>query len=150
MPEVEITNTARAMRGINATEGLVMLAPGETRPLDVPEAELVDVPEYFTVGKAAVAADAAEPAKGDDLSGKTVAELRAIAAERGVTLPETGSGGDGRVLKSDIIAALEAKPADALDDMTDAELRTAVQALTGDEAPADASRADLLAIARGV
>lgn len=95
MPTVTLTNTARADRGVHTTDGLVMLAPGETRELALPEGEADDLPEYFAVGD-----------RVDD------------------------------------------KPTDELDDMDDETLRATVQAITGQEPPADADRATLLGLAR--
>lgn len=155
MPFAELTNTDKGPRGIHTVDGLVMLEPGETRSLDIAEAELVDLPGYFAIADyAALDVKATDP---DDptaaLDAMTVAQLKALAAERGVPLPETGSGDGGRVLKADIVAAIAKGPTepqgDALDAMSDDELRATVQALTGDEAPADADRAALLALARG-
>lgn len=148
MPIIEITNTDRGPRGVNTAEGLAMLAPGETRALDVPEGELADLPAYLSTG-AAIAP--AEPSV--DLEAMTVADLRALAEERGIKLPETGSGGEGRVIKADLVAAIaagaKAEPAgDTLDGMDDEELRATVQALTGVEPAADLDRDALLALAR--
>lgn len=156
MPTVEITNTDKGPRGVNTVDGLVMLDPGETRPLDVPTAELDDLPEYLSAGdRPAPEAPAGE--QGDGLDDKTTKELDKIVADEGVTVPETGTGANGRVVKADIVAAIRAKrsapPAgeqgDGLAGMTDDELRATVQALTGAEAPADAGRDALLALARG-
>lgn len=155
MPTVEITNTDRGPRGVNSADGLVMLDPGETKAVDLSAAELADLPGYFVAGGAPAAdAPATDP---DDptaaLDAMKIADLRALAAERGISLPETGTGEGGRVLKADIVAAIVAGPVepqgDALDGMTDEELRATVQALTGEEAPADADRGALLALARG-
>ena len=158
MPIVEITNTDRGPRGVNTADGLVMLAPGESQTgLDVPEAELADLPAYLQIADrtpslAAMCAAIADP--GAALSEMTVPALRALAAERGIKLPETGSGGEGRVVKADIVAAIVAAAdvaaVDALDDMGDDELRATVHALTGTEPPVDADRAALLALARGI
>lgn len=154
MPIVEITNKARAQRGVHTTGGLVMLEPGESRTgLDVPDAELADLPEYLEIANRAAAPAGVLAHDADPLETMTVSALKALAAQRGVALPETGSGGEGRVVKADIIAALKAgrtePQGDALDAMSDDELRAAVQALTGAEAPADADRAALIALARG-
>lgn len=150
MPIVEITNTARGMRGVNTVEGLAMLAPGETRSLDVPEGELADLPAYLSTGAPVAAPVATDP---DDptaaLDAMTVPALRALAAERGIKLPETGTGGEGRVLKADIVAAIVAgAKSDTLDGLDNDELRATVQALTGTEPDADLDRDALLALAR--
>jgi len=148
MPIATIKNTAPGARGVHAADGLVMIEPGQTVTLDVPENELVDLPDHFAISDYTPADEA--PA-GDGLESMTVSALKALAAERGVALPETGSGDGGRVLKADIIAALSEAPAadaDALDGMDDDALRATVQALTGAEPPADADRAALLALAR--
>ncbi len=159
MPFAELTNTDKGPRGIHTVDGLVMLEPGETRSLDIAEAELVDLPGYFAITTPSLSDMCAAIVKATDpddptaeLDAMTIPQLKALAAERGVPLPETGSGDGGRVLKADIVAALAKGPAepqgDALDNMSDEELRATVQALTGAEAPADADRAALLAIAR--
>ena len=156
MPIAEITNTDKGPRGLHTVDGLVMLEPGETRSLDLPEAEIRDLASHFAIGDHA-AAEGGTNRDPDDptaaLDTMTIPQLKALAAERGVQLPETGSGDGGRVLKADIVAAIAAGPAepqgDALAGMTDDELRATVQALTGAEAPADADRDALLALARG-
>lgn len=154
MPTVEITNTDRGPRGVNTADGLVMLAPGETRALDVHEGELADMPAYLSRSAPSLAdmrAAIANPAEA--LTAMTVPALRTLAEERGIKLPETGTGGDGRVLKSDIVAAILAGPkvepaGDTLDAMDDETLRATVQALTGVEPAADLDRDALLALAR--
>lgn len=151
MPKVSITNAARADRGVHSVDGLVMLAPGETRELDVPQGELDDLPDYLTVDGAP---EPTEP-EGDGLDGMAIAELDKIIADEGAKVPEMGTGNGGRVVKADKVAAIRAhreaaaKAADGLDDMDDATLRDTVQAITGAEPPADADRAALLALARG-
>lgn len=160
MPFAELTNTDKGPRGIHTVDGLVMLEPGETRSLDIAEAELVDLPGYFAITTPSLSDMCAAIVKATDpddptaaLDAMKIADLRALAAERGISLPETGTGEGGRVLKADIVAAIVAGPVepqgDALDGMTDEELRATVQALTGEEAPADADRGALLALARG-
>lgn len=159
MPTAEITNTDKGPRGLHTVDGLVMLEPGETRSLDLPEAEILDLADHFAITTPSLSDMCAAIVKATDpddptaaLDAMTVAQLKAHAAERGVPLPVSGSGDGGRVLKADIVAALAKGPAepqgDALDAMSDEELRATVQALTGAEAPADADRAALLAIAR--
>lgn len=151
MPKIEITNSDKGPRGIRTVDGLVTLAPGETQTLDVTADEAADLPGYFSTGKTVPG----EP-EGDGLDGLKVAELDKIIADEDVTVPETGTGANGRVVAADKAAAIRAKRAappagpegDTLDGMTDEELRATVQALTGEEAPADADRAALLALAR--
>lgn len=152
MPFAEITNTDRGPRGVHTVDGLVMIDPGKTESLDIPEHELADLPAHFAIGDYT----ALDAPQGDGLDDKTTKELAAIVAAEGVTLPETGTGANGRVVKVDVITAIRAKRAtppaapqgDALDGMTDEELRATVQALTGTEPAADADRAALLALAR--
>lgn len=139
MPKIEITNSDKGPRGIRTVDGLVTLAPGETQTLDVTEGEAADLPAYFKAGKS----DAPSEPEGDGLDSLKVAELDKIIADEGVTVPETGTGKDGRIV------AAAGTEGDTLDGMTDEELRATVQALTGEEAPADADRAALLALARG-
>lgn len=155
MPTVEITNTDKGPRGVNTAGGLVMLDAGETRSLDVPAAELDDLPGYLSAGDRAE--EPTEP-QGDGLDAMSAKELDKVVADEGVTLPEKGTGANGRVVKADVVAAIRAKRAapagtepqgDTLDEMSDDDLRATVQALTGTEAPADADRAALLALARG-
>ena len=155
MPPAEITSTDKGPRGLHTVDGLVMLEPGETRSLDLPEAEILDLADHFAIADYTPAEgsnrDPDDPTA--ELDAMTIPQLKALAADRGVQLPETGTGDGGRVLEADIVSALVKGPAepqgDALDNMSDEELRATVQALTGAEAPADADRAALLAIARG-
>lgn len=149
MPTVTLTNTARADRGVHTTDGLVMLAPGETRELALPEGEADDLPEYFAVGDRVDD----KPAEGDGLDDMTVAALDKLISDEGVTVPEQGTGNEGRVVKADKVAAIRAHraggaPTDELDGMDDETLRATVQAITGQEPPADADRATLLGLAR--
>lgn len=158
MKKITITNTAPGIRGIAlAGGGIRNLEPGATDTVTVDDAEADDLPEYFTLaGSESAGEDDAEAVKE-----KTVAELKAEAAEKGIDLDAlTGTGGNGRVVKADIekaIADHDAKAAagagagagDAIDAMSDDELRATVKALTGADAPADADRAALVALARG-
>lgn len=156
MPILTISNTARGQRGVHTVDGLVMLDPGESRPLELTEAQVENARDTAGLSFDAPAASATGESAQDDLESKSIAQLKALAAEKGIVLPETGTGDGGRVLKRDIIAAIKnpttapEPQGDALDQMNDDELRATVQALTGAEAPADATRADLLAQARGV
>lgn len=149
-----LTNTAPGPRGAYNGGVLAMIEPGQTVDLaDMTADELTNATEagYFTVeGGAAKAAKASDP---DDptaeLDAMSVAQLTALAAEKGVTVPTEGTGANGRVLKADIIAAIEAgPPADGVDAMSDDELRATVLALTGTEPAADATRDDLIAAVR--
>lgn len=157
MAKVTIKNTARGLRGVHTDDaGLVYIEPGATAEVEVSGGNLKGAREktYFEFdGKAD--SDDSEP-EGDALDGMKVSELDKIIADEGVAVPETGSGSDGGVVKADKVAAIranrEAKAAadsdDGLADMDDETLRTTVQALTGEEPAADASRDDLLAAAR--
>lgn len=151
MKTISISNTAKGQRGVHTVDGLVMLEPGETRSLELTDAQVDNARDTDYLSFDAPATVAVPIA--DGLESKTIAQLKALAAEKGIALPETGTGDGGRVLKSDIIAAIEnpkADEGDALDAMNDDELRATVQALTGQEPAAEASREDLLALARGV
>lgn len=151
MPTVTLTNTDPGPRGVISTDGLVMLAPGESRSLSLSTAEAGDLPAYFSAGDVTEG----KAADGDGLDDLKVAELDKIIADESVTVPETGTGKDGRVVAADKVAAIrahrsgDAPVADELDDMDDETLRATVQAITGAEAPADADRTALLALARG-
>lgn len=150
-----LTNTARGLRGVHSVSGFVNLEPGETRSVELSDGEAAGLADYFTTdGKAPAAPDGDSDS---NLSDNSVAELEAIAAAEGVDVAAiTGTGANGRVLKSDIVAAIEAKRAapaapegDALDDMSDDDLRGTVKAITGEDAPEGADRDALLALARG-
>lgn len=156
MAKVTITNTARGLRGVNTDSGLVYIEPGATETLDVSGGNLksAQARSYFKFdGKADESADAGP--EGDGLDDKSVGDLDKIIAAEGVTLPESGSGRDGGIVKADKVAAIRAHraapatPVDELDGMDDETLRATVQAITGDEAPADATRETLLGLARG-
>lgn len=156
MAKVTITNTAGALRGVNADSGLVYIEPGATETLEISGGNLKSAraKSYFSFdGEADESADA--ESTGDGLDDKSVGDLDKIIAAEGVTLPETGSGNNGNVVKADKVAAIRAHregsatPTDELDGMDDETLRATVQAITGDEPPADADRATLLGLARG-
>ena len=151
---VTLSNTARGPRGAHALGALVMLNPGETRTVEMTatEADNAHETDGLTVGAAPGADEPAPGADETDLARRSIDDLTALAAECGVALPTTGSGANGRVLKADIVAAIEAGPAavdDGLADMGDDDLRATVEALTGEAPPADADRAALIALARG-
>jgi hypothetical protein len=155
---VTVKNTAPGDRGLRDAKGnYVNFAPGETRDVEMNEAEFVNASKksYFDFGDA-VAPDPADGEEADDLD-LTTAELQALAESEGVKLPETGSGAGGRVVKADIQDAIRAarageapKPADgSLDTMSDTELADTVAVLTGTR-PADGTdRETLLQLARG-
>ena len=154
---MKVTNTAKGMRGLHTLSGLVMLDPNETRDdLQISAAELASAKStgYFEFdGKAATTDDGDADSNLDDNS---VAELEKIATDEGVDVSAiTGTGANGRVLKADIVAAIEAKRAggaragDELDGMSDDDLRATVQAVTGAEPAGDATREQLLGLARG-
>ena len=150
---VTIKNTAPGLRGVNTAEGLVYIEPGATETVDI-SGELLEAAKARSYFEFDGEPEAAEP-EGDGLDNKSVGDLDKIIADEGVTVPETGSGKDGGVVKADKVAAIRAaregapaEGADGLDGMDDATLRTTVQALTGEEPPADADRATLLQLAR--
>jgi len=145
------------MRGVFTTTGLRNLAPGETATVDLSDDEANGLASYFTLGGATAAADQADDEEADDLD-TTVAKLQAIAADEGIAISTIdGTGPNGRVVKADLQNAIRARRAevaaagggDDLDTMDDETLRTTVQAITGAEPAADATREQLLAAARG-
>lgn len=156
MATVTIKNTARALRGVNTDNGLVYIEPGETAEVEVSGGNLkaARAKSYFEFDGKVDESDDAE-SQGDGLDDKSVGDLDKIIAAEGVKLPETGSGKDGGIVKADKVAAIRAHregpaaPTDELDGMDDETLRATVQAITGDEPPADADRATLLGLARG-
>lgn len=176
MATTSVKNTARGMRGLHTTTGLVMLDVGEVREdleLSAAERKSAESTGYFEFGAKAEAEPESGPRTDPDdttaeLDKRSIAELKDIAKAEGVTLPEQGTGDGGRVLKADIVGAIAAARAsstgaggvpadlgggasatDELDNMSDDDLRATVQALTGEEAPADADRETLLGLARG-
>lgn len=163
---INVRNTAKGLRGINLPNGRVgYVEPGtESGPVDVTEAEAASIAakSYFEVVGGTAPAKAGEPV--DDLD-TDVGSLKTIAANEGVDLAALegkGSGANGNVVKADIQKAIRDKregktptptpPAGGatdLDAMDDETLRTTVQAITGQEPPADADREALLKLARG-
>ena len=152
--KITVTNAAPGIRGFNAVQGLIELAPGQTvEGVEVPEGEVpvMERTGWFTLNSGGGGhGDPDKPqqrAAGDDLD-TTVAELRAIAEREGVDL-------SGLTAKADIQAAIRAHRAgdsgDELDGMDEDTLRTTVSAITGkSEADvADLDRAALLRLARG-
>src|SRR5688572_16566038 len=112
--EVEVRNRTTFIRGLHdATGNYVELAPGEKRTVTLNPGEFksAEGTGYFAFGKPGSAATADEADDADDLD-VSVAELEAIAEREGVTLPEVGTGANGRVVKRDlqnaIVAAREA------------------------------------------
>lgn len=105
--KVTLTNTAKGPRGANTREGLVMLEPGESRRVELSEAELKSAKGtgYFEFGTAK--ADKGDPGKTDagksdagktdepgkapeakdDLETMSFGDLKARAAERGLNVP---------------------------------------------------------------
>lgn len=156
MPKVTVTNTAKGIRGLYDVDGLVNLAPGESRSLEMTEAEIKSAKITGNFDFGAKSAEPSEP-QGDGLDSKKVSELDEIIADEKVVVPETGSGANDNVIAADKIAAIRAHRAappappqgDGLDSMGDDELRATVKTLTGQDAPADADRPALLALARG-
>lgn len=158
---MRVKNIATGIRGLHAKSGFVDLNPGEERDdLDIDAGELASAQAtgYFEFDGAASSSDDQAADEGDDLD-TTLDGLEKIAKDEGIDLSAVqGTGKNGNVLKSDVQGAIRtaraAKAAggtggDELDAMDDDTLRTTVQAITGTEAPADADRAALLALARG-
>lgn len=159
-----VRNTQRGIRGLNTVNGYRDLAPGEmVESVELTEAEHrnAETTGYFEFGDSGGGGrgdpDKPKADDADDLD-TTMDGLEAIAKAEAIDLSGiAGTGTNGRVLKSDVQAAIraarEAKAnpakADDLDNMDDATLRVTVQAITGKEPPADADRAALLKLARG-
>lgn len=173
MATTSVKNTARGMRGLHTTTGLVMLDVGEVREdleLSTAERKSAESTGYFEFGAKAEAEPADAETDADGLPEK-VADLEKLATAEGIDLSTIqGTGANARVLKADIAKAITDKRAaaaggtgggvpadlgggasatDELDNMSDDDLRATVQALTGEEAPADADRETLLGLARG-
>lgn len=148
-----VKNIAPGPRGFrDVASGYVELDPGAiATDVTFAPGELESAREtgYFEISGGDALAPVELPEKRDDLD--------ALALSLGIDLATiVGTGANGNVVKSDVVAAIEAKRAegagggDALDGMSDDELRAAVAAITGSEVPADADRSALLALARGV
>ena len=150
-----VKNTAKAPRGLHDLTGYVELAAGESRALELSAAELASAKAtgYFEFDTGTTAEAKSESGTTADDLDTTVSELKKIAAAEGVELEHNAN-------KAAIVTAIRAaraKPASApaptggvdLDAMDDETLRATVQAITGAEAPVDADRAALLALARG-
>ncbi len=170
MKKHNVTNVAKAVRGFyDGASAYHELEPGATAegvPFNEPAlASLKSTGEFSLDGATAEPADtgaAADDNSDADGLPETKADLEKLAVAEGIVLADiTGTGNRGSVLKADIVKAIEdgraakaAAPAggteaDPLDDMDDATLRETVKVLTGEDAPADADRDALLALARG-
>lgn len=98
--KVTLTNTDKGSRGIAAKGGIALLGAGETVEIEVPQAELDDLPEHFKVtGKAKAAAKADVGDKSYDAMKRD--ELDKLAAERGIDISDASN-------KAEVIALLEA------------------------------------------
>lgn len=154
-----VRNTQKAVRGFyDGDTKYHELAPGasvEGVPMTKAAYDNVKSTGYFEFDGEAPT-DEAEGGNADaDGLPETKAELEALATAEGIDLSTiAGTGANGNVLKADIVAAIEAKraggqPSDDLDEMSDADLLDTVKVLTGQDAPAGATREQLLALARG-
>lgn len=102
-----LKNVSPGWRGILGSDDGVTLASGEAGDFKLSETDLEDAlaTGWFELERAD-AEDSDEPAA---LSGKNREELELIAADEGVDLSGIeGSGKNGNVLNSDIVAAIEA------------------------------------------
>jgi hypothetical protein len=155
-----VRNTAPGPRGLNTVDGYRELAPGETLTgVELSEAEFksADKTGYFHFDSAAkrdAKADEA-PGSGEGLP-NNMPKLKGIAKAEGVDISGLNSVADiqkaildARTAKAAAAATPPAPPTDDLDNMSDADLRSTVQAITGDEPAADADRETLLKLARG-
>lgn len=168
-----ITNTAAGPRGVHQDDGsYVELAPGETRAVDLTDAEHASATragyfEFGAKGKAATAAAASAAAASAAASATTTAplpnnvmQLKKLARDEGIDVGEASKVDE---LQAAITAGRAAKvaqggagappvtPADDLDTLDDETLRATTAALTGkpvDQLPTD--RESLLELARGV
>lgn len=168
-----VKNNARAPRGLYDGKGRYReFEPGEVIA-DVPMTAAARKPlgKHFLFDKAAETVDEeTEAADNSDADGlpETKKELEKLAKAEGIDVDAIqGTGANGGVVKADIVKAIEAKraadataqaggipetnpgPNDDLDNMSDADLRATVKVLTGEDAPEDADRTALLALARG-
>lgn len=149
----EVTNTAKGIRGLHTVEGYQEFQPGQTLTVELSEAEYTSAKRtgYFAFGKAA--AERAAEGADDDLD-VTVPNLKKLAVAEGIDLGDANTKaeiqGAIRKARAEKAAAGDAggQP-DDLDNMSDADLRTTVQAITGTEPAADATREQLLKLARG-
>ena len=101
MTEVTIKNTQPGDRSVIEDGVAVFIAPGDTVTVDLSDAELASAKGtgYFEFGD-----DGKAGSEFTKLSTKELTEL----AEAMEVMPEVGSGKDGKVIKADIVAALEA------------------------------------------
>lgn len=155
-----VRNTAPGPRGINTVDGYRELAPNETATVELDDAEFKSASKtgYFHLDSAAKAdAKADEAAASGEGLPSNMPKLKSIAKAEGVDLTGKTTVADiqkaildARAAKVDQANATPpAPPSDDLDAMSDADLRTTVQAITGSEPPADADRETLLKLARG-
>lgn len=159
MAKQTVRNTSGGYRGLNTVGGgYVELSPGQTvEGVDLSDAELASAKDagYFEFGGKATAP--ADDDGGKSLDKMNKAELEAVAAAEGVDLSAaTNQAGRVEAIEAARKAAAggitpgAAAPADDLDNMSDADLRTTVAAVTGKPETdyTDTSREDLLALAR--
>lgn len=164
MTKTTVTNTSQGFRGLNAVDGYVELAPGESRDVELSDDERKSAEKvgYFALGgKAAKAAAAAAPVDTTAPLPNNVPKLKKIARDEGIELGTAKSTADiqaaivaGRAAKAAAPGAAPAAPTptpptDELDKMSDADLAGTVQAITGKPAPEGADRETLLKLARG-
>jgi hypothetical protein len=155
-----VRNTAPGPRGLNTVDGYRELAPNETATVELEEGEFksADKAGYFhfdSKAKADAKADAAAES-GEGLP-NNMPKLKGIAKAEGVDLTGKTTVADIQKAILDARAAKvaaagstpPAPPSDDLDNMSDADLRATVQAITGEEPAADADRESLLKLARG-
>ena len=94
-----VKNTQPGPRGVNSVNGVVLIEVGQTVEVEMTDAEFASAKStgHFEF----------DGEVSDELSDMSVAELTELAESSGV-MPDEGSGKDGKVLKADIIAAIEA------------------------------------------
>lgn len=99
MTQVTVKNVQVGDRSVYENGVAVFIAPGDSVTVDLSDAELESAQStgYFEFG---------DP-DDNELAAMDIDELTELAESSGV-MPETGSGKGGRVLKKDIIAAIEA------------------------------------------
>lgn len=159
MAKHTVRNTTAGFRGLNAVDGYVELAPGETREgVDIEAAELASAKRtgYFAFDGAADEAEEADEG-GKALDKMSKAELEATATAEGVDI-SAATNNAGRVAAIEAARAAKAGGAptptpapDDLDKMSDDDLRTTVAAVTGKPVGdyATTEREELLKLARG-
>lgn len=166
--KTRLLNSAAAVRGFYDADSVYhQLEPGESVEAPMNEAVRKTLGDHWLFGdEADAAAQVADDVDNADADGlpETKAELEALAAKEGIDLSTIeGTGANGGVVKADIAKAIADKraapaggvpprvdgPNDDLDNMSDDDLRGTVKVLTGEDAPEDATREQLLALARG-